>query len=132
MREIKFRVFDKTSNPPQMLEWGDKNIQDQKVKHVFLQVFALEVIIMQYTGLKDSNGVEIYEGDILSFKEENQYSNKPLPVKFSYGNFVVYNPNCCDTCKNHYGCISDLSEAIMCDKSATVIGNIYENPELLK
>ena len=82
------------------------------------------VVIMQYTGLKDKNGKEIYEGDIC---ETVTYSGKPFGtidvVKFSGGAFKLTD-------------IEDALLPIPLDdsdiQSVEVIGNIYENPELLE
>ena len=62
--------------------------------------------LMQFTGLKDKNGKEIYEGDIV----RQDYDNALCEVKFISG------------------CFSPFKH----DGQFVVIGNIYENPELLK
>ena len=67
----------------------------------------------QYTGLEDKNGVEIYEGDFISCQ------NKIGQVKYEESMFVVD----FERTKGHLFTISDKCE---------IIGNIYENPELLK
>ena len=73
----------------------------------------------QFTGLKDKDGREIYEGDILEtfvFKIKIIYI-----IVFENGNFKVKelgNPNC----------NLDLYDIV---KNTKIIGNIYENPELL-
>jgi len=71
--------------------------------------------IGQYTGLKDKNGNEIYEGDTLKV---NGY-NTPLSVVFRFGAFLLVNQfSECDL-----AAFSDCSE---------IIGNVYDTPELMK
>jgi uncharacterized phage protein (TIGR01671 family) len=140
-REIKFRAWDNQNN--KMIYPGSKTNDTFLVfeetgwfvvdhftgKHETI-LKSEDGILMQYTGLKDKNGKEIYEGDILGFKEKNYFSNEPVVVKYGGGSFVVYNPNCCDVCKNSGGCISTLDECLYMSQCAEVIGNIYENPEV--
>ena len=80
----------------------------------------------QYTGLTDKNGKEIYEGDIVTTDIKRPY----LIVEFRDGSFMF---NCNDGGKDYY----DIMMPIMKEPQSTykygeIIGNIYENPELIK
>ena len=85
-----------------------------------------EVELMQFTGLKDKNGKEIFDGDILKIQTSDFYSKKIndeyiSQVCFSRGGFFVL------TDSHHTDfCLWGKSTATM-----EVIGNLYENPELL-
>jgi uncharacterized phage protein (TIGR01671 family) len=119
MREIKFRGWDVVTRT--MRDWSD-------LKTRGMLVFENRYL-MQFTGLKDKNGKEIYEGDViyipsLSIKPEARGHNELVEWKEweevpSYG----WNP----MLQNHSEYTSFQSE-----KMVEVIGNIYENPELLK
>ena len=82
---------------------------------------VLEDTIGQYTGLKDKNGTEIYEGDIVKIDEENY----KYIVKFYDGCFVgvsIYD--------EHYEQAKILGNLFTLE--IEIIGNIYDNPDLLK
>ena len=72
------------------------------------------MVLMQYTGLHDKNGKEIYEGDILGF----DYYKHPMVVEYKEWGFG---------CKE-----DDGTWAMPNEEYREVLGNIYENPELLK
>lgn len=92
-----------------------------------------DVVLMQSTGLKDFNGVEIYEGDILLSKaSENQEDWKKWQVHYADGRFLIdYKQIPKDKRKRKNLEIEDLCEDNVWLYGLEVIGNIYENPELM-
>jgi uncharacterized phage protein (TIGR01671 family) len=115
MRTIKFRAWDTALN--QMLSWEYICKPEPFIMHRYFM--DDDVDLMQFTGLLDKNGKEIYEGDLV--KGEMTYSEpKVQKVQWDRG-FTGFAPfNDYDTdCQEYYD--TDGCE---------VIGNIYENPEL--
>ena len=146
MREIKFRTWVK--NESKMISGYSATVID-----VFTQSFAYrskEVELMQYTGLKDKNGKEIFEGDVIRIVEDNRMGGIYLGTIRYLGNWGVYGFNMLDAkvietrdfgektmgfLMKHFGNCFTLAEAFKhgdeSDFKVEVIGNIYENPELL-
>ena len=124
MREIKFRVWDKDRNKfsNELLITTDGKIFS--IADEYQEKFEIN----QYTGLKDKNGKEIYEGDILEFSRKNIYNNE-LTVKSVYSvvfeNGVFYH-------KKELFQKTDMPLGWFDFKIIEIIGNIYENSELLK
>lgn len=109
MREIKFRAWHKDG---QMFYECAINRVGQPAQ------FGEDAILMQYTGFKDKNSKEIYEGDIVK-PTKSSIVNK---VCWEDGQFVL------KWADNHTNI--RLSQALA--DIHEVIGNIYENPELLE
>lgn len=118
MREIKFRAWDeKTRAFIYRLGHWDDNINMLNLSEDLASVSGWpNLILMQYTGLKDKNGIEIFEGDILAV------NNEPL-YKVEWANHM----SMFDLVKLD-GSGSSTDDMWLCE----VIGNIYENPDLLE
>jgi hypothetical protein len=90
--------------------------------------------VMQYTGLKDKNGKEIYEGDLGYPSRANK--QRLFQVKwFPHGTYgwVWVAPSLTRAGNTVFGGVDDISNAFSSDQwGCEVIGNIYENPELLQ
>ena len=123
MREIKFRAFDSVSKSMiiDFCKLDDGRFLGYDCTNNYVGVGSDQ--IMQYTGLKDSKGVEIYEGDFLKLQEDYRGKGEiPCYVIFENSQWMMQGTM-------HYS-HKDFIGNYSLDKME-VIGNIYENPNLL-
>jgi uncharacterized phage protein (TIGR01671 family) len=124
MREIKFRGWDGLNK--RMVYWTLNDLLVRFNSDGYLQDDAPSALFdwMQYTGLKDKKGVEIYEGDVIEFDD-----GKHRVVQFEHGAFGArkFDQKLVDLYHWFNFCNIDHSSII-----PKVIGNIYEDKHLLK
>jgi hypothetical protein len=123
MREIKFRAWDKTNKV--FYTWGfvkeKQGLIFKGIPNLTIPMEELQSISQQFTGLKDKNTKEIYEGDIIEYKAKDCTHTAKIIIGVSEdGEYGVLIGN------------SILRKADKINESCEVIGNIYENPELLE
>ena len=86
-----------------------------------------DLVLMQYTGLKDKNGVEIYQGDVLEVEKNEDGTYKgTINGKTFFDRFQGYSS------KIEIEGIHNINNLRYWNNRVRVIGNIYENPELLE
>jgi hypothetical protein len=139
MRQLKFRVYDNINKEwllgykecggfsmigllMLMGEW--QAILSKMLKGEFGED-GKELFVQQYTGSQDKNGVEIYEGDILAADHDGGEGEANIGVVFhAAGTFMI------DGDGPFYDHVFSTSPDVLGNHS--VIGNKFENPELLK
>lgn len=119
-REIKFRAWD-----------GDEmretfSVQSNGDGINYAGDIMNSWILMQYTGLKDKNGVEIYEGDIVKVCKSD-FGKYDLVTKIIWGVKGGWHPE-----GTHCDNLQEYLTDIHGKNVSEVIGNVYEHPELLK
>ena len=124
----KFRVWDKQFKKMDN-DIGEMHFEDGEFKYIGDDVhykrLPEDIILMQSTGLFDKNGREIFEGDIAQFEDcytetDFLYVNTGI-VEWSQGSFTITNRYSVE--------MGDLLDGEFLD--VKIIGNIYENKELL-
>ena len=126
-RDIKFRAWDEVSE--KMLNWNE--FLDTNMKNTFIAPESTGLILMQYTGLHDKNGKEIYEGDIVLYEDwEMAYEGGGNDSFINKGIVEYCEDNCCYNVTERQ--TVDITDVLYKDnEDLEVIGNIYDNPELL-
>jgi len=121
MREIKFRAW----NPMGRVMTGGLHINTLLLTCDLQDEVYKTIIWLQYTGLKDRNGKEIYEGDVvdilLRFSDCESFEMAVIEFKSGAFWFDAKRVGYVDCNWHHYN-----------ESDREVIGNIYSNPELLK
>ncbi|HDR4520552.1 TPA: hypothetical protein QCQ26_005130 [Bacillus cereus] len=150
MREIKYKAYVRELNlvlPVLSIQFDFKKVEVPATysNHIDTEYFNFEQVeLIQYTGLKNSKGNEIYEGDIVRVWEQDSYT----PNRDSGGGIIDYD---CEEGFSQLGVVSfqgawytyetkkhlaGRKEQIYAPLDFTddlfVVGNIYENPELLQ
>lgn len=136
-REIKFRIWDvenKEMLKVQELDFestfygGRIAIRPDQYNDYF---DTEDMILMQYTGLHDKNGKEIYEGDIVLYEDwEMAYEGGGNDSFINKGIVEYCEDNCCYNVTERQ--TVDITDVLYKDnEDLEVIGNIYDNPELL-
>ena len=126
MREIKFRAWDGKEMVlhNSLYEFQCQNLTKKEMEGV---------VYLQYTGMKDKNGKEVYEGDVVLADRPHEDWEEPDDVEKVYAVVVYNSPSFYAKYLNE-----DLNKFVSGQNGFilrpynTVIGNIYQNPELIK
>jgi uncharacterized phage protein (TIGR01671 family) len=131
-RVIKFRVWHENlaiAGSNDFMEYSDK----AKSLYDFFKNVRPELPhswrdhLMQFTGLTDKNGKEIYEGDVLRFYTGSLNIKRQAEVYWFLYEWALGGAKCAGLCERLFELYDNEKEYI----DAEVVGNVYENPELI-
>lgn len=136
MRELKFRAWDKTENRMarnvEDLLFNSKGLYGVVLNHMgfAFRRRVKDVILEQYTGLKDKNGKEIYEGDVVRthFSFGHEVTQEPFVIKWNKERAMFEGSKPKPLENDYLVTFSFFPEQRFLYE---IIGNIHENPELL-
>ena len=131
MKDIKFRAWDLIEAKMCLvtkIDWIEENVvlsygEPFTEEHEEYERFIHDIKLMQYTGLKDKNGKEIYEGDIIEYEDYThgavifgtQPTNRAVMKWNKEGRYILRGQG-----------------FIITPKECEVIGNKYKNPDLMR
>lgn len=135
MRDLRFRAWDKTQN-----HWVNINHIELRIDGVIYdpirRQFPSDYQLMQYTGLHDKNGKEIFEGDIVKAGEANmpidKYPDYHQVCQVKFGEGEVSGSEWPVSVLGFYLEPHRFEVPNITEAKLEVIGNIYENPTLLE
>lgn len=131
MRVPKFRAWDKISKkmfPVMMIDFGQSYVMIEEINGLWCERDFDEIELMRLTGLKDKNGKEIFEGDIVKYKYGVNTFTEVVTYDKDFAGFGLVDDDGYGSTVFTFG---ELAEDVDFS-SLEVVGNIYENPELLK
>lgn len=143
-RPIKFRAWDKQGKEMfravMLSQMGDALIASGRGGSAEIDK---DTILMQFTGLLDKNGFEIYEGDVVLIPDEetekvtdegqgptDPYNHFSI-VEYENGTFKFRIKESCDIIREGLYSYDEIDEQVGCSE-LEIIGNVWENPELIK
>ena len=128
-REIKFRAWAKAENRMYYAEKSDKFTIDFYGGVIYNRdTWADDLVLMEYTGIRDKNGKEIYEGDIvINTGMRSDWEGKGIPSGMDIWSEPYFYKE-----KKVVLDIRNLGTSLPDDLEWEVIGNVWENQELIK
>ena len=137
MRQIKFKAWDKTRKEMfNIITWNDPNHLEFDLTAIgqssdsVIELNKEDTIIMQFTGLKDKNNKDIYEGDIVKFKPCNDMSLRKEFRDEEVKSEIIWDDNLSRFDVNWWG--HATYHTTFPHPEMEVIGNKFKNPELLE
>jgi uncharacterized phage protein (TIGR01671 family) len=136
MRKIKFRAWDCLQEKMYDAVWAEETPYGDVRIVTSAPVCNKTTALMQYTGLKDKNGKEIYEGDILHHRDNYE----PYMCVMEWNTEDVGSCGCCWPAFQGVGFVGKIFGKTKYDYSSLasdydkmeIIGNVHEHPELLE